>query len=366
MKNKYKNILTELAQREKSLIWNKQEMLWPMTDNIITKPSVKKIFLSDFSKCIDNFELLAGQGVILREATDVDYKLINASLETTRRSLNKLEILQLLRAKSNLVIRVPNNLEITISLRNPIFSYWANLYFIIGSGANVTIVDNHISSTGDYGAGSVSIISGSESKVEYLAIGHNNNSYNFNLRSYPGKMSKHYLSLVGTLVNKYYNYNVSGYGAKPNSQNFIVASLNFLNQSKTIINLKNFHLAKNTFGDIKFKGLSWDFARAQVDGLIDIGKLAYNTDSYLQEDVVMGSEQSTIVANPNLEILNNDVSASHGATIGYIDRASVFYLMTRGLTKNQAEKILAQGFLKSLSKYIKNETLQKEFNKIWQ
>jgi Fe-S cluster assembly scaffold protein SufB len=365
MKSKYNNILTTLNKREKSLAWNKQESLWGLEDNILSRSDIKKLSALDMASYIDNFELLAGQGVTLSEATDADYKVINASIEKSGAYYTKLEILQLSRSKSNLVIRIPKNLEVSISYRNPIFSYWANLYFIVGSGAKVTIIDNHVSSSSDYGAGSVNIISDNDVELEYLSIGHNNQSYNFNLRSYPGKMSAHYLYSVGTFANKYYNYNVSGFGLNALSKNFLVTALSFTNRSRSVVNLRNIHLVKDTYGDIKFKGMSWDKASAQVDGLIGIGKRAYNTDSYLQEDVVMGSEMSSIVADPNLEILNNDVSASHGATIGHIDKSSIFYLMSRGLSKEEAEAILAQGFLKSLSKNIKNKHLQKEFNHIW-
>ena len=125
----------------------------------------------------------------------------------------------------------------------------------------------------------------------------------------------------------------------------------------------NNHQSKGSTGDIVFKGLGNDTARARIDGLIEIGKKAIDTNSYLQEDILLVSPGSNIDAQPNLEILNNEVKASHGATLGSVDPKVLFYLMSRGLSANEAEQLVIGGFLGNITKNIENELVAEQFKK---
>ena len=125
----------------------------------------------------------------------------------------------------------------------------------------------------------------------------------------------------------------------------------------------NNHQSKGSTGDIVFKGLGNDTARARIDGLIEIGKKAIDTNSYLQEDILLVSPGSNIDAQPNLEISNNEVKASHGATLGSVDPKVLFYLMSRGLSANEAEQLVIGGFLGNITKNIENELVAEQFKK---
>lgn len=108
------------------------------------------------------------------------------------------------------------------------------------------------------------------------------------------------------------------------------------------------HRATNTFGRIVIKGVAANGARVVVDGMVKIGKEARKTDSFLEMRILLLDKKSSAVAEPKLEIENNDVKASHAATVGKIDEDQLFYLESRGVELNEAKKLIIGGFLKDV------------------
>ncbi len=111
------------------------------------------------------------------------------------------------------------------------------------------------------------------------------------------------------------------------------------------------HQASNTFGRIVIKGVAANGARVVVDGMVKIGKEARRTDSFLEMRILLLDKKSSAVAEPKLEIENNDVKASHAATVGKIDDDQLFYLESRGINLDEAKKIIVEGFLKEVQVY---------------
>ena len=80
-------------------------------------------------------------------------------------------------------------------------------------------------------------------------------------------------------------------------------------------------------------------------GKIYVDKKAQKTNGYQLSKALVLSENSAFNSKPELEIYADDVKCSHGSTTGNIDQNSVFYLMSRGLSKEQANRMLVEGFL---------------------
>jgi Fe-S cluster assembly protein SufD len=76
-----------------------------------------------------------------------------------------------------------------------------------------------------------------------------------------------------------------------------------------------------------------------------IEKNAQQTKSFLRENVLLLSPNAKAEAIPNLEIEANDVKCSHAATISNISDEEVFYLMSRGISRKEAEELIVEGFL---------------------
>ncbi|MBA3779389.1 MAG: SufD family Fe-S cluster assembly protein [Chloroflexi bacterium] len=106
------------------------------------------------------------------------------------------------------------------------------------------------------------------------------------------------------------------------------------------------HKAPDTTGDLLSKGVFQDRARGYLKGLIQIERQARGTDSYLGEFAMLLAKKARSVAIPSLEIDQPDVRrASHSSSVGPIDESQVFYLMSRGLTRELARKFITLGFL---------------------
>jgi len=108
------------------------------------------------------------------------------------------------------------------------------------------------------------------------------------------------------------------------------------------------HIAPNTTSDFAFKGALNDKASSVWRGMIRVEKDAQKTNAYQENRNLMLSETAHADSIPGLEILANDVRCTHGATLGQVDREQLFYAMTRGLTRADAERLIVRGFFQDV------------------
>ncbi|MGH7764296.1 MAG: Fe-S cluster assembly protein SufD [Candidatus Dormibacteraceae bacterium] len=104
------------------------------------------------------------------------------------------------------------------------------------------------------------------------------------------------------------------------------------------------HQVGNTRSDLLFKGALQDVARTVYAGLIKIEKGAARSDAYQANRNLVLSDHAKATSIPMLEIDNNDVRCTHGATVGPIDPQHMFYLRSRGIPEPTARRMLVQGF----------------------
>lgn len=105
------------------------------------------------------------------------------------------------------------------------------------------------------------------------------------------------------------------------------------------------HIEPNTGSDLLYKGALDGNSRAVFRGIIRVHKNAQRTDAYQTNRNLLLSPGARADSLPNLEIEADDVKCSHGATIGELDSEAKFYLMSRGLNRTQAERLVVMGFL---------------------
>jgi len=104
------------------------------------------------------------------------------------------------------------------------------------------------------------------------------------------------------------------------------------------------HQVGNTTSDLLFKGALQDEARTVYAGLIRIEKGAARSDAYQANRNLVLSDHAKATSIPMLEIDNNDVRCTHGATVGPVDPNHLFYLRSRGIPERTAMRMLVQGF----------------------
>ncbi len=122
------------------------------------------------------------------------------------------------------------------------------------------------------------------------------------------------------------------------------------------------HQAPNAHSDLLYKGALKDRSRAVFRGMIRVMKGAQGTDAYQTNRNLLLSEDAHADSLPNLEIEADDVRCSHGATIGQQDEAQIFYLMSRGLTRAQAERLIVEGFFEEVLSRIPLESLHERLS----
>jgi Fe-S cluster assembly protein SufD len=118
------------------------------------------------------------------------------------------------------------------------------------------------------------------------------------------------------------------------------------------------HIAPNTTSDFAFKGALNDSASTVWRGMIRVEKDAQKTNAYQENRNLMLSKRAHADSIPGLEILANDVRCTHGATLGQVDREQLFYLMARGLSRAEAERLIVRGFFQDILDRIELEPVR--------
>jgi Fe-S cluster assembly protein SufD len=143
------------------------------------------------------------------------------------------------------------------------------------------------------------------------------------------KLSKHFVSL--DLVGKGAEGRVSGMFYADRDQHL---SYNTLQR----------HLAPWTTSDLLFKGALNGESRSVWRGMIYVAEGAEHIDGYQANRNLVLDPAARIDSIPGLEILNDDVRCTHGSTVGKVDEEQLFYLLSRGLARGEAEQLVIQGF----------------------
>ncbi|WP_128477628.1 Fe-S cluster assembly protein SufD [Halorussus pelagicus] len=120
------------------------------------------------------------------------------------------------------------------------------------------------------------------------------------------------------------------------------------------------HNTAHTTADLVTRGVLDDDARSVYEGVQDVGRDAWDTNSYQRENTLMLSDESEADASPKLIINNHDTEASHSATVGQIDEEDMFYMTSRGLDDESARNMLVEGFFVPVLEEVEVEELRED------
>ena len=118
---------------------------------------------------------------------------------------------------------------------------------------------------------------------------------------------------------------------------------------------KVIHFAPNTSSKITSKSISKGEGRASYRGLLKVHKGAYNSKSNVVCDALLLDEQSRSDTYPYIEIDEDDVTIGHEASVSKVGEEQLFYLMSRGLSEEQATGMVVSGFIEPLVKELPME-----------
>jgi len=118
------------------------------------------------------------------------------------------------------------------------------------------------------------------------------------------------------------------------------------------------HAAANCVSDLAFRGILSDRSSVVWRGMIKVDPGAQQTDAFQESRNLLLSKKAHADAIPGLEILANDVRCTHAAAIAQIDPEQLFYLRSRGLSQESAERLVVEGFLAELVERFEEGTVR--------
>lgn len=108
------------------------------------------------------------------------------------------------------------------------------------------------------------------------------------------------------------------------------------------------HRSSHTFSDIEARGAIKDKSKSLYKGNVHIEQNANDSEGFQKADLIMLDNEAEADAIPQLLIDNNEVKCSHAVAIGRLDDEMIFYLMSRGLTRDEAKHQIVRGFFESV------------------
>ncbi len=133
---------------------------------------------------------------------------------------------------------------------------------------------------------------------------------------------------------------------------------------ETLINTRVIHKAPRTAGRIEHAGVAAGESTLLFEGVGKIHKGMVRSQAFQHNRGVVLGDKARLDANPLLLIDEHDVEAGHGAAIGRIDENQLYYLMSRGMTKTEAEKLIIQGYLAPLKRTISHDALHARLDQL--
>jgi Fe-S cluster assembly protein SufD len=312
---------------------------------------------------------LSKQGVVisaLSEAVERHHDLVERHLyQLVNSQTGKFEAMNGALFNDGIFIYVPDKVTIDKPLHllretgNVNSACFPRLLVVVGENAEVTIIDEYGGGSPDidrgvsHSNGAVEIFGGRDSRIRYVLL----------QRQAPGThaylthrariergatMLTIPLTFGGSISKQNFGVILNGEGAESNMYGLLFGSDYQHFDNHTL----QHHNANKTLSNIDFKVVLRDRAVSAYTGLIRIEKGAKTCEAYQENRNLLLNKGTKAETIPELEILNEDVKCTHGATIGPLDPLSVFYLTSRGIQRDNAVRMIVSGFVEATLKRI--------------
>lgn len=153
-------------------------------------------------------------------------------------------------------------------------------------------------------------------------------------------LSIHMISTGGAFSRSRIDVDLFGNGSNFNIDGVYFGENKQTHDNRVFVN----HLGQNTTSNMQTKGVLGDESTSIFTGTIHIAEGATKTESHQENRNILLSEKASAQSVPNMEILCDDVICGHGSSVGPIDENLYHYVMSRGVNKEKAEKLLIKGF----------------------
>lgn len=269
--------------------------------------------------------------------------------------MNKLTALNAALSNAGTFIYIPKNVNVEVPLQSV---YWQedpsvglinHVIIIAESGSSLTYVENYLSEQTEV-SGVANTLSevyvGDNARVQYGAVDYlsKNVTTYVNRRAYVGRDGQVEWALGqmndGNILSETYTALV-GDGSVGDTK---AVSVGRGDQHQNFTNYIQ-HFGKNTESNLLIHGVQRESANAIFNGITKIEHGGTKSNGDQTQRVLMLSDKARGDANPILLIDEDDVIAGHAASVGRIDPVQLYYLMSRGINKEEAERLVIHGFL---------------------
>jgi len=161
------------------------------------------------------------------------------------------------------------------------------------------------------------------------------------------------VTLSGDIVRNNLNIEVEGENCETYLNGAVITKGQQLVDNHSFVN----HLVSNCMSDENYKYVLDDKSTGVFNGRVVVQQDAQKINAYQQNGNILLSDFAKINSKPELEIYADDVKCSHGSTTGQLDEDALFYLQTRGLSKDKARKLLVSAFTGEVFNAIDDENL---------
>jgi Fe-S cluster assembly protein SufD len=234
---------------------------------------------------------------------------------------------------------------------------------VIEDGAQVTFLQEYLSSTDvhDHAAyvGATELLVGNNTNLKYVSLQDwGRNVYDFRHERARVAKDAQLDWIVGTMGSKltkdFTEIELDGEGSFARMSGLFFADTNQILDHDTQQN----HNAPHTTSDLLFKGALKDDSRSVWQGMIKVMPKAQKTDGFQASRNLVLSKDARADSIPGLEIEADDVRCTHAATVGKLEEEPIFYLMSRGMTRADAERLLVVGFFDPIMERIPFEEVR--------
>jgi Fe-S cluster assembly protein SufD len=270
--------------------------------------------------------------------------------------------------KHGLLVEVPKGVE----LEQPLYVRIANsvddgslfwrLLVVAGEQSRFTLIEEYISGRPDlaaYSNAAVELFVEQGAKLEYVSL-QNLSRETWHFASHHARVGRDAELdwVAGGFGSKKGKVRIQNDLAGPGATSRVTGA--YFSDGTQHLDYDTFqeHMAPSTTSDFAFKGALRDESTCVWRGMIRVERDAQKTNAYQENRNLLLSEKAHADAIPGLEILANDVRCTHAATIGQVDREELFYLMSRGLSKAEAERLIVRGFFSEILDRIELEPVR--------
>lgn len=320
---------------------------------------------------------LASQGVIFtdlataaREHGELVQRYLHTAIQPGEHALAALHAALW---NGGVFLYVPKNVVIDSPLQAVLLTddaeaaFTPHILVVADDNSSVTYVDNYVSSKAEAGLhnGAVEVFVGRGAKVRYATV------HQFGTDTTDVTYRRAVVENDGTMEWIVGEMNdgdtasdtksvLKGNGSSSDMKVIAVGSgsqkLNYTTQAQ--------HFGKNTPSDMITRAVMRENATSIINGITKIEKGATRADGQQTEKVLMLSPKARGDANPILLIDEDDVTAGHAASVGQVNQEQIYYLMSRGISRTDAEKLIIYGFLAPVVSQIPLEALRSQLGSL--